>query len=332
MRTLRRTLVALLTLLSTAILFPLLSAPTAAAYVKVAYATPVTMSESPGGEGQIRARLQLGTVAAGVSHNLRSEVVVGNGRNDGAPSRIAVGHKITCQAVGGTTLPNTGSQHGQVWSGQNLLEGAADVKLTVRMLFKPAVTGNYECLLRVYLNDGLATGYETASLRSGFVADIDGPIGPAGVAQVFGSGGSNYFAVGGAGKQLHVVPAYAPLPGARSFLATSDMYATSCYGTGGNACPDGSYPGSGTATVRYRIVATPSSTAAGCVAQATPSAVVDVDRYVHHRRISQQLTVTQPAGGCGTWKVNAYVQSAGGNLPFVIHGNPYSMTYVRPPV
>ena len=329
MRTLSR---ALFALVSGVILFPLLSAPTAQAYVKIAYATPVTMSESPGGEGQVRARLQLGTVAAGTSHNLRSEIVVGNGRNDGAPSRIAVGHKITCQAVGGTTLPNTASQHGQVWSGQNLLEGAPDVRLTVRMLFTPAVTGNYECLLRVYLNNGLASGYETASLRSGFVADIDGPIGPAGVAQTFGSASSQYFAVGGAGKQLLVVSAYAPLPGATSFLATSDVYATSCYGTGGNACPDGSYPSSGTATVRYRLVATPSSTAAGCVAQATPSSLVDVDRFVHHRRISQQLTVTQPAGGCGTWQVNAYVQSGGGNLPFVIHGNPYSVTYVRPPV
>jgi hypothetical protein len=329
MRTLSR---ALFALLSGVLLFPLLSAPTAHAYVKIAYATPVTMSESPGGEGEVRARLQLGTVPAGTSHNLRSEVVVGNGRNDGAPSRIAVGHKITCQAVGGTTLPNTASQHGQVWSGQNLLEGAPDVKLTVRMLFRPAVTGNYECLLRVYLNNGLADGYETASLRSGFVADIDGPIGPAGVAQTFGSAGSQYFAVGGAGKQLLAVPAYAPLPGATSFLATSDVYATSCYGGGGNACPDGSYPATGTATVRYRIVATPSSTAAGCVAQASPSALVDVDRYVHHRRISHQLTVTQPAGGCGTWQVNAYVQSGGGNLPFVIHGNPYSVTYLRPPV
>jgi hypothetical protein len=329
MRTLRRTL---LTLLSGVILFPLVSATTAQAYVKIAYATPMTIAQSAGGEGEVRARLQLGTVAAGVSHNLRSEIVMGNGRNDGAPSRVAVGHKITCQAVGGTTLPNTATQHGHVWSGQNLLASAPDVKLTVRMLFKPAVTGNYECLLRVYLNDGLAGGYETASLRSGFVADIDGPLGPAGVAQVFGSGASNYFAVGGAGKQLHVVPAYTPLPGATSFLATSDMYATSCYGDGGNACPDGPYPTSGTATVRHRVVATPSSTAPGCVAQATPSATVDVDRYVHHRRISQQLTVTLPAGGCGTWKVNAYVQSAGGNLPFVIHGNPYSLTYVRPPV
>jgi hypothetical protein len=323
---------ALLTMLCALILLPLISATSAYAYVKIANAAPVTMLESPGGEGNVRATLALGTVTAGTSHNLRSEVVVGNGRNDGSPSYIAVGHKITCQAVGGTTLQNTSSQHGQVWSGQNLLPNGSDVRLTVRMLFKPAVTGNYECLLRVYINNGLSGGRETASLRSGFIADIDGAIGPSGVAQVFGPGVSSYFAIGGAGKQLHPVVGYAPLPGATSFLATADMYATSCYGDGGNACPDGPYPGNGTAMVRYRIVATPTSTAAGCVVQASPSSTVDVSRYLHHQRISQQLTVTQPASGCGTWTVNAFVQADGGTLPFVIHGNPYSLTYVRPPV
>lgn len=329
MRTLRNSLLAIL---SGVVLFPLISASPAHAYVKIAHVTPTTMVESPGGEGSVRATLRLGTVAAGVSHNLRSEVVVGNGRNDGAPSRVAVGHKVTCQPVGGTTLPNTSTQHGHVWSGQNLLAGAADVRLIVRMLFKPAVTGEYECLLRVYLNDGLAAGYETASLRSGFIADIDGPIGPTGVAQVFGPRTSTFFAVGGAGKQLHKVVGYAPAPGATSFLATADIYATSCYGDGGNACPDGNYPSNGTAVVRYRMVATPTSTAPGCVAQATPPATVDVSGALHHKRIHQQLTVTLPASGCGTWTVNAFVRADGGTLPFVIHGDPYSLTYVRPPV
>lgn len=324
MRNLRRTLVSAL---AGILLIPLLATTPANAYVKVAYATPTTISESPGGEGEVRATLHLGAVTAGTSHNLRSDVVVGNGRAGGAPGRIAVGHKITCQPVGGATLSG-----GQVWSGQNLLPGGADVTLSVRLLFTPTVTGNYDCLLRVYINNGLSAGYETATLRSGFVGDIDGAIGPAGVAQRFPSASNAYFSVGGAGKQLDAVTGYAPRPGATSFLATADLYATSCYGNGGNACPTANYPANGTAMVRYRVVATPTSTAAGCVAQATASATVAVSRDLHHQRISQQLTVTQPAGGCGTWTVNAYVQANGGTLPFVIHGGPYSLTYVRPPV
>jgi len=324
MRNLRRILLSVLT---GTLLIPLLATTPANAYVKVAYATATTMSESPGGEGNIRATLHLGTVTAGTSRNLRSDVVVGNGRADGAPGKIAVGHKITCQPVGGATLSG-----GQVWSGQNLLPGGADVKLSVRLLFTPAVTGDYDCLLRVYINNGLSVGLETASLRSGFIGDIDGAIGPAGVAQRFPSAANTFFSIGGAGKQLNAVTGYAPLPGATSFLATADLYATSCYGNGGNACPTAGYPTSGTAMVRYRMVATPTSTAAGCVAQATESATVPVSRDTHHQRISQQLTVTQPASGCGTWTVNAYVQANGGTLPFVIHGGPYSLTYVRPPV
>ncbi|MFC9688681.1 hypothetical protein ACFTSF_09080 [Kribbella sp. NPDC056951] len=306
------------------VLMPLVPG-TAHAYDRVAYATPTTMVESPkGSEGSVRATLALGTVAAGTSHNLRSEVVVGDGRNDGALSRVAVGHKITCQAVGGTTLAG-----GQIWSGQNLLENQQNVKLAVRMVFTPATTGNYQCLLRVYLNDGLASGRETAKLVSGFIADIDGPIAP--VVQTFGANSNTHFALDAPGKQLHPVT-YQPLPGATSFLATTDVYVTSCYGTGGNACGPGSYPASGTARVRFRTVATPSSTAPGCVAQASPSTTTPVSNRVHHLRILGQLTVAQPAGGCGTWRVNAFAEDNGGTLPFVIHGTPYGVTYVRPPV
>jgi hypothetical protein len=313
-------------LLACVVLLPVLTAAPAGADETVVTVGPLTVTELTGGEGHVLARLRLGTVAAGVSHNLRSEIVVGDGRADGAPSRVAVGHKITCQPVGGTTL-----SRGQVWNGQNILANAPDSRLSVRMLFTPAVTGEYECLLRVYLNNGLAIGYETAELRTGFLADVDGPVGPAAVAQVYGSA-TTFFALGSPGQQSQHVSGYRPLAGARSFFAVGDMYVTSCYGTGGNACPAGTYPTAGAALVRHRLVATPSVLGGGCVAQATPSTYVSVSRWVHHQRISQELTVSMPAGGCGTWTVNTYVQSSGGELPFVIHGSPYSLTYVRPPV
>jgi hypothetical protein len=314
------------------LLLPFGQAPSAHAYDLIATATPVTMTDAPSGEGAVRATLRLGVVAAGSYRNLRSEIVVGNAKADGAPGKVAIGHKVTCQPVGGSTLPNTIEQQAQIWNSQNLLPGDQDRKMTVRMLFRPAVTDEYECLLRVYVNNGLSTGAETAGLRSGFLGQIDGTVGPEGVAQVFGPAGESFFAVGGAGRQLHAVDAYTPAPGATSFLATSDVYTTSCYGNGGNACPRDDYPTSGTAKVRHRLVATPSSTAPGCTAQATPSETTDVTKDVHHLRIPQALTVTQPASGCGTWRVNAFVQANGGTLPFVVHGALYSVTYVRPPV
>lgn len=311
-------------LMGALILIPLVP-DTAYAYDRVADAKPTTMVESPAGsEGSVRATLALGAVAAGTSLNLRSEIVVGDGRNDGAPSRVAVGHKITCQAVGGTTLAG-----GQIWSGQNLLENQQNVKLVVRMVFTPTTTGNYECLLRAYLNDGLAPGRETADLVSGFIADIDGPVAP--VVQTFGSNSNTHIALDAPGKQVHAVN-YQPASGATSFLATTDVYVTSCYGGGGNACGPGTYPATGTAQVRFRTVATPSSTAPGCTAQASPSTTTPVTNRVHHQRILGQLNVTQPASGCGTWQVNAFVEDNGGTLPFVVHGNPYGVTYVRPPV
>jgi hypothetical protein len=314
------------------LLLPFVHATPAYAYDLIANATPVTMVDSPAGEGTVRATLRLGVVTAGTYRNLRSEIVVGNARAANAPGKVAIGHKITCQRVGGSTLPNTAMQQAHIWNSQNLLPGDSDKKMVIRMLFKPAVTGEYDCLLRAYINDGLSSGAETASLRSGFVGQIDGTIGPEAVAQVFGPVGESFFTVGGAGRQLHAVDAYVPAPEATSFLATADVYATSCYGTGGNACPQGNYPTSGTAKVRHRLVATPSSTASGCITQMTPSETTDVTKDVHHLRIMQEITVTQPTNGCGTWRVNAFVQADGGNLPFVIHGAPYSATYVRPPV
>jgi hypothetical protein len=321
MRILRRSVFALL---SGVCLLPFLSVAPALADDAIVNVGPTTVTELTGGEGHVLATLHIGTVPAGVSHNLRSEIVVGDGRADGAPSRVAVGHKITCQPVGGATLRN-----GQVWNGQNILANAADSRLSARMMFTPVVTGDYECLLRVYLNDGLAVGYESASLRHGFLADVDGAIGPASVSQVFGAA-TTFFALGSAGRQLQPVTGYQPAAGARSFFAVGDMYITSCYGTGGNACPADTYPTAGSALVRHRLVATPSILGGSCVAQATPSRYLSVSRYVHHQRISQEMTVSVPVGGCGTWTVNTYVQSAGGELPFVIHGNPYSLTYVRP--
>jgi hypothetical protein len=316
------------------LLLPLVHATPAYAYDLVANVTPVTMVESSDGDdpAEVRARLHLGVVAEGTYRNLRGEIVVGNARAGNAAGKVAIGHKITCQPVGGSTLPNTATQQAFIWNSRNLLPDDSDKTMVVRMLFRPAVTGDYECLLRVYVNDGLSQGRETASLRSGFLGQIDGTIGPAGVAQVFGPNGALFFPLGGAGKQIHAVEAYTPLPDATSFLATSDVYATSCYATGGNACPTSNYPTSGTAQVRHRIVATPSSTEPGCVAQSSPSDTTAVTKDVHHLRIMQQIVVTLPATGCGTWRVNAFVQADGGNLPFVIHGGPYSGTYVRPPI
>ncbi|WP_405063305.1 hypothetical protein OG474_17160 [Kribbella sp. NBC_01505] len=294
------------------------------AYERVAYAKPTTMVESPDDPvGSVRATLALGTVAAGTSLNLSSELVVGDGRADGAPSRVAVGHKITCQEVGGTTLAD-----GQIWSGQNLLANQQNQKLVVRMLFTPATTGNYECLLRAYLNSGLVPGRETARLVSGFVAVIDSPAGP--VAQSFGPSSNTHIALDVPGLQLHPVD-YQPLPGATSFLAITDVYVTSCYSGGGDACGAGSYPASGTARVRFRTVATPSSTAPGCTVQASPFTTTAVTHSVHHRRILGQLTVTQPAAGCGTWRITAFAEDADGTLPFVIHGIHHGVTYARPP-
>lgn len=316
------------------LLFPFLQATPAYAYDLIANATPVTMVESSDGDdpAEVRARLNLGVVTAGTYRNLRGQIVVGNARANNVSARIAIGHKITCQPVGGSTLPNTATQQAFIWNSRNMLPDDTDKTMVVRMLFRPAVTGEYECLLRVYVNDGLSQGRETASLRSGFLGQINGTIGPDGVAQVFGPSNSTFFALGAAGKQLQAVDAYTPLPDATSFLATSDVYATSCYGNGGNACPTSSYPTTGTAQVRHRIVATPSSASPGCVTQSSPSDTTAVTRDVHHLRIMQQLTVTLPATGCGTWRVNAFVQADGGNLPFVIHGGPYAGTYVRPPV
>jgi hypothetical protein len=302
----------------------------ARAYVSVAYVTPTTMTDNSTGEGSVRATLGLGNMTTGEVHNLRSEIVVGNPRANGSPARVAVGHKITCQPVGGSTITNGG----EIWNGQNLLANTADVTLTVRMLFIAPAAGYYECLLRAYLNDGLSPGDETASLKSGFIGDVDGAISPSASKQRIAATSENIFmGLGSSGQQINHLTNYSPPAGATSFDAVGDLYVTSCYGTdpGGSHCPAGTYPSSGTAQVYSRVVATPGSTASGCVAQATAPTTVPVTSSVHHYRILHKEIVTLPSSGCGTWTINIFARDGGGTLPFVVNTKqPYTVTYARP--
>ncbi len=298
-----------------AVILPLLllAAP-AVAYTQLVNAVPTTMTELPAGqEGTVRAVMRLSGLAAGEVHNLRSEITVGypNGR-------IAVGHKITCQPVGGSTQQ-------QVWSGRNLLVGETSVTLVVRMLFIAPAPGDYDCYLRAYVQT-LGTTPAQASLRSGFIGDIRGAIaGP--VAQLISDESSNRFFDNGSSQQFNIIPAYQPPDWATSLNVVGDVYITSCYGTGGNACPPGSYPASGSAVAYTRVVATPSS--ASCAAVASPPITSTVSSQIHHLRVNQQISVpTSPA--CGTWRINIYTRHVDG-LPFVVNTEgPYTYTYVTP--
>lgn len=305
----------------------------AGAYTSQAFAKPgrLTQIASGDGEGKVLATLRLTGLTVGEVRNIRSEIVVGDSKAGGAPGRVAVIHKITCQPSGGATLPDM-----RIVSSRNLLAGAGDVRLILRLLITAAHAGDFECLLRAYTLDGLSLGDESAALRSGFVADIDGGHPHAGTAQRFvmspdSHNTASLLGIDTPGKQLNHLYGYTPPPGATSFIAVGDFLATSCYGSGGNACPAGTYPASGTAQVYSRIVATPSLPAPGCVLQATIPTTVAVSRYVHHLRISHTLNVTLPATGCGTWTINIFAKDNGGTLPFVVHlDGRYSVVYARP--
>lgn len=302
----------------------------ASAYVRVANAQPTTMGSNWGDpEGTVRAVLPMGEVRAGQTRNLRSEIVVGEGRSAGVLKKVMIGHKITCQPVGGSTLPNSLSQHGFIWSGQNLAPGGADLTLVVRFLFTPAQTGNYECLLRAYVQDFDANPdtLATAKLRSGFIGDVDGDNPTSTVSDRFMTDRS-YIPIGAARTAAQTIN-YTPVAGATSFFAFGDLYVTTCYnGPIQGRCGDAAWP-LGTARVSYQLVATPEHTTSGCVTQSTPVSQTDVNYVTHHQRLFQKLTVTVPAGGCGVWTIRKMVGSAGGDNPFELESGSYNTLFAR---
>jgi hypothetical protein len=290
----------------------LLVATPARAYTQIVYAIPTTMTELPAGqEGTVRAVLRLSGLDAGEVHNLRSEITVGypNGR-------IAVGHKITCAPVGGSTVQ-------QVWNGRNLLVGETSVTLMARMLFIAPAAGDYDCYLRAYVQT-LSPTPAQARLLSGFIGDIRGAIsGP--VAQLISNESVNRFFDGGSSQQFNIISGYQPAAGATTLNVVGDVYLTSCYSTGGNACPAGDYPPSGSAIAYTRVVATPASPS--CAAVASTPITSTVSSEVHHLRVNQQISVPT-SDGCGTWTIDLYARHAGG-LPFVVNtSGPYTYTYV----
>jgi hypothetical protein len=315
-----------------ALLGTLLAVPVAHADTVPADPVPSRLRQHAGGDGKVWATLPLPGLAAGEVRNIHSEIVVGDSRADGSPARVAVIHRITCQRVGGATIPDM-----SIVSSRNLLPGAGKVTLMLRLLVTAPHAGDFECRLRAYTLDGLSIGDETAMLYSGFVRDLDGPLDPAGSAQIIPRNPDkrnheSFFDLDAPGKQLNHLYGYTPPAGATSFVAVGDLLVTSCYGNGGNACPIRSYPPvSGTARVYSRVVATPSSDAPGCVSQASAPTTAGVSGPVHHFRKSHTLTVTLPATGCGTWTINIFARDDGGTLPFVVHlDGGYTVTYARP--
>jgi hypothetical protein len=202
--------------------------------------------------------------------------------------------------------------------------------MMVRMLFIAPAAGNYICYLRIYVADGLSAGFESAALTSGFIGDIDGPHAPGGAGQTLVAT-NQYVALTSPGVQMNVLDPYTPLAGATSFLVVGDLEVTSCYGNGNPTCPAGTYPATGTAQVYSRVVATPSSTAAGCTAQASTPIVTGVSYAVHHYRIANSVSVNLPSSGCGTWRIDIFTKpDSGGTLSYEAEAGPYSATYARP--
>lgn len=319
----RRSILVALALAAGTLLGVVPSAP-ASAYVAQADVTPVTLTDTQS-QSVNRATLRL-SMTAGEARNLRSEIVVGNGRADGNPSRIAIGQRIVCLPVGGSAAA------GQIANSRNLLNDLAYETLLVRFLFIAPATGDYDCHLRAYINDGLANGAETARLSSGFLGDIRGTI-PAGTYAQIVNGSADTVLRDGAGAQLHAVT-YTPPAGTTSFQVTGDIYVSSCYRTPTSTpgtCGEGDWPLSpGNSRVYSRVVATPSSTAPGCVSVASPARTVSVSASVHHLRIPHQSTVTLPATGCGSWRLNLYARDDNGYLPFVVHTDSnYSVVYAQ---
>jgi hypothetical protein len=208
-----------------------------------------------------------------------------------------------------------------------------DVTLMVRMLFIAPAAGSYDCDLRVYLNDGYATGRETVAMKGGFIGDIDGAL--TGVAQRLREQTppeTHYFPLDGASSQLYHL-SYTPPPGRTSFRVVGDLQATSCYGDGGTTCSPwgGPFGTTGSARVYSRVVATPGVTTGGCAGVASAEKTTTVSVQTHHLRIHHEITVSQPASGCGTWTLNLVARDNGGQLPFVASiGAPYTVVYARP--
>jgi hypothetical protein len=299
----------------------------AQAYVSQVDVSPTTITDSSTGEGSIAATMHL-SMQAGEARNLRAELVMGNARAEGQPSPVAAAQKITCEPAGGATLPGE-----QIWNTRNLLADEPDVTLMTRMLFVAPAAGSYDCHLRVYLNNELSHGRETAAMRGGFLGDVSGAIPADRTARLIRSGSdATYFALGAPVRQLHHVAGYTPPVGATSFRVVGDLQTSSCYGNGGNACPTATYPAGAAAKIYTRVVATPSIPSASCTSQASAPRSVTVSKQVHHLRIHNELLVTLPSSGCGTWTLNVVARDDGGSLPFVVHtgDGPYTTVYARP--
>lgn len=300
----------------------------AQAYVTTVSVTPTTITDSAGGPGSIAATLRL-SMRAGEARNLRAELVLGNPQADGRPNGVAAAQRIACR-VAGAPYAQTDPQ---IWNTRNVWPADGDTTLMVRMLFIAPATATYDCDLRVYLNDNYAPGRETVAMKGGFIGDIDGAL--SGVAQRLrdtASPTTRYFPLGGASSQLYHL-SYAPPAGTTSFRVIGDLQTTSCYGTGGNTCAQwgGPFPTAGSARVYSRVVATPSVTTGGCASVASTPKTTTVTIPTHHLRIHHEITVGQPAAGCGTWTLDLVARDDGGQLPFVANiGDPYTVVYARP--
>lgn len=303
----------------------------AQAYVAKVDVNPTTIVAQDPTRLSLAATLPLGAMLAGEARNLRAELVMGSPSSDSEGDGVALGQQIRCQHADGSALPVPQ----QVWNTRNLWAADGTVTLMARMLFIAPAAGSYRCQLFVYLLEGYGAGAESAAMLGGFIGDIDGPInGP--TKQLIASAQPDlFFPLDGASRQLHHVTDYTPPAGATSFKAVGELAVSSCYGTGGNACQQfgNSFPGKdgNSAQVYGRIAATPSSSAPGCVAQASSPRTVGVSGRTHHLRIPHELIVTLPASGCGTWTINLVARDNGGTLPFVAHVKEYySTVYARP--
>lgn len=319
------------TVLAAATVIAVIPGTAAQAYVARVDVNPTTIVAQKPTRLSLAATLPLGAMLAGEARNLRAELVMGSPSSDSAGEAVATGQQIRCQHADGSALP----EPQQVWNTRNLWEADGTITLMARMLFIAPAAGSYRCQLFVYLLEGYGAGAESAAMLGGFIGDIDGPIHEP-TQQLIRSGLPDpFFPLGGASQQLHHLTGYLPPAGATSFKAVGELAVTSCYDTGGNACRQhgSSFPGrdGNAAQVYSRIAATPSSSAPGCVAQASPPRTVAVSGRTHHLRIPHDLIVTLPASGCGTWTVNLVARDNGGTLPFVAHVmDYYSTVYARP--
>lgn len=319
------------TAVAAATIVAVLPGTSAQAYVAKVDVNPTTIVAYDPTRYSVAATLPLGAMSAGEARNLRAELVMGDPSSDSEGDAVATGQQIRCQHADGSALATPQ----QVWNTRNLWASDGTITLMARMLFIAPAAGSYRCQLVVYLLEGYGQGAESAAMLGGFLGDIDGPINEPTKQLISSPLADPFFPLGGASQQLHHVTGYLPAAGATSFKVVGELAVSSCYGAGGNACQQhgSSFPGrdGNSAQVYGRVAATPSSSAPGCVSQASSPRTVEVSGRTHHLRIPHELIVTVPTSGCGTWTLNLVARDNGGTLPFVAHVNGYySTVYARP--